>query len=141
MLSPFLFIDQIDDKPFLQPVTVTMPYSTSNHSAVPSSNLHTRVFSYRDGNVKQWQTVVDQSKYELKENVFKYISKTFSPVGAVTDSQGSSLNPTDFWEVYLPESVYVIVCPSQKDTYIIFDCRKFRNEEEHKKLKTTPGAR
>ena len=141
MLSPFLFIDQVEDKPFLQHVTVTMPYSGSNEKAASTSGLQTRVFSYRDGNVKQWQTVVDQSKYELKENVFKYISKTFSPVGAVTNAEESSLNPTDFWEVYLPESVYLIVCPSQNDTKIIFDCRKFRNEDEHKKLKTTAGAR
>ena len=142
-LSPFLFIDQIEDKPFLKPVTVTMPYSVLGieNDETLRSDWTTKVFSYVDGDVRQWRAVRDQSKYELMSNVFKYTSTTFSPVGAVTNSEESSLNPTDFWEIYLPESVYLIVCPSQYDTKIIFDCRKFRNEEEHKKLKLTAGAR
>ena len=142
MLSPFLFIDQIDDKPFLKPATVTMPYSIqNNHDFSWKTDRKTKVFAYNDGDVKKWQAVNDSSKYELLDGVFKYSSTTFSPVGAVTNGEESTLNPTDFWEIYLPESVYLIVCPSQYDTKIIFDCRKFRNEEEHKKLKLTIGAR
>ena len=139
-LSPVVFIDHTESAPFLQPVTVEVPYS-STELLVFEETLKTIAFTKHDCGESEWQTVpetsITKSMYTMK-----YESKKFSPIAAVTGLLRSYLNISLFAIAYFPNCVYVTILPldlEHKPRNVIFDCIKATEAELSRMKISMPG--
>ena len=129
-LSPVIFLDHTESAPFLQPVTVEVPYSSTELLDFEDT-LKIIAFTKHDCEESDWQTVpetsVTKSMYTLK-----YESKKFSPFAAVTGRFLTYLNFSYFANAYFPNCVYVTILPldlEHKPRNVIFDCIKTTEAE------------
>ena len=120
-LSPVVFIDHAESAPFLQPVTVEVPYS-STELLVFEDTWKTIAFTKHDCKESDWQTVPETSITKSMYTI-KYESKKFSPFAAVTGRLRSYLNFSYFGNAYFPNCVYVTILPVDCNLRnVIFDC-------------------
>ena len=134
-ISPVVFIDHTEAAPFLQPVSVEVPYS-STKILVPEDNLRTTAFTKHNSEEIEWQivpeTTITKSMYTVK-----YTTKKFSPFSSITERILSYLNFSHFAISYFPNCVYVTIWPldlQHKPRNVIFDCIKI-TEAELSKMK------
>ena len=139
-LSPVIFIDHTEAAPFLQPVSVEVPYSSTG-LLVFKDTLKTIAFTKHDCEKLDWQTVpktsITKSMYTIK-----YESKKFSPFAAVTGRFLSYLNFSYFANAHFPNCVYVTILPldlEHKPRNVIFDCIKTTEAELSKMKLLMPG--
>ena len=139
-LSPVVFIDHTEAALFLQPVSVEVPYS-STELIVFDDTLKTIAFTKHDCEESDWQTVpkisITKSMYTIK-----YESKKFSPFAAVTGRFLTYLNFSYFANAYFPNCVYVTILPldlEHKPPNVIFDCIKTTEAELSRMKLLMPG--
>ena len=134
-LSPVVFIDHTESAPFLQPVSVEVPYSSTG-LLVFKDTLKTIAFTKHDCEKLEWQTVPETSITKSMYTI-KYESIKFSPFATVTGRLLSYLNFSYFANAYFPNCVYVTILPldlEHKPRNVIFDCIK-TTEAELSKMK------
>ena len=139
-LSPVVFIDHAESAPFLQPVTVEVPYS-STELLVFEDTWKTIAFTKHDCKESDWQTVPETSITKSMYTI-KYESKKFSPIAAVTGLLRSYLNFSHFANGYFPNCVYVTILPldlEHKPRNVIFDCIKTTEAKLSEMKLRTPG--
>ena len=137
-LSPVVFLDHAESAPFLQPVTVEVPYS-STELLVFEDTLKTIAFTKHDCEESEWQTVPETS---ITKSIYtmKYESKEFSPFAAVTGRLLSYLNFSYFANAYFPNCVYLTILPLNCNLRnVIFDCTKTTEAELSKMKLLMPG--
>ena len=137
-LSPVVFLDHAESAPFLQPVSIEVPYS-STELLVFEDTLKTIAFTKHDCKEPDWQTVpetsITKSMYTMK-----YKSKKFSPFAAVTGRLLSYLNFSYFANAYFLNCVYVTILPVDCNLRnVIFDCIKTTEAELSKMKLLMPG--
>ena len=132
-VSPVIFIDQIDDMPFLEDVCVQVPYSSSDPNVCGERHF-TEAFS-KQCYEQDWSLV---AKKNLQKNWYTltYSSKHFSPLSVITSALQKVFRTSDFSDVYFPNCVYLTVQTlDQKPRNVKFNCIKVQNEKEWKDLK------
>ena len=137
-LSPVVFIDHTEAAPFLQPLTIEVPYS-STELLVFEDTLKTIAFTKHDCEESEWQkvpeTCIAKSMYSMK-----YESTKYSPFAAVTGRLLSYLNFSYFANAYFPNCVYVTILPLDCNLRnVIFDCTKTTEAELSKMKLLMPG--
>ena len=139
-LSPVVFLDHAESAPFLQPVSVEVPYS-STELLVFEDTLKTVAFTKHDYEESDWQTVPETSITKSMYTI-KYESKKFSPFASVTGRFLTYLNFSYLANAYFPNCVYVTIWPldlEHKPRNVIFDCIRTTEAEFSKMKLLMPG--
>ena len=136
-VSPVVFVDQIDNSPFLEPVSIKLPYSSSK-TDVSGSNLKTIGYSKMSYTERDWY-LVPENKIQRSLLSLKYESKEFSPflaISSLTEKVLKLFKVSDLSDAYFPNCVYVTVLTlDHKPRNAVFNCVKIQNEEDWKTLK------
>ena len=136
-LSPVVFIDQKEDIPFLLPVCIEVPYSSTED--IFGETMSTQAFT-KHNHEFEWQVIDEKSLTKLQRTI-KYESKQFSPFATITQSTRSLLT-FSYFNYYFAHCVYVTIQPldlDHKPCNVVFDCIK-ATEAQLEKLKVqTPG--
>ena len=137
-LSPVVFIDQEEDIPFLHPVCIEVPYSSTDERlfgktmSTQALKKHTEL---------EWQVIDEKSLSKLAHTI-RYESKEFSFFATITQGIRGLLTFPYFYYSYFPHCVYVTILPLDSDhkpCNVVFDCIR-ATEAQLEKLKVqTPG--
>ena len=123
-LSPVVFIDHEQETPFLQPVSIEVPYSTRKGELF-GETLSTRAYTKHKCEI-DWKTVSEENLVKLTHTI-RYESKQFSPFAAITECVRSCLSFLCFARDYFGKCVYVTISPlatKEKPHNVEFNCVK-----------------
>ena len=137
-LCPVVFIDQEEDIPFLLPVCIEVPYSSTEENFWGETMSTQALKKHHE---LEWQ-VIDEKNLSKLAHTIRYESKEFSLFATITQGIRGLLTFPYFYYSYFPHCVYVTILPldlDHKPCNVVFDCIK-ATEAQLEKLKVqTPG--